>query len=312
MLTIVQRLYLKSQDNPSDGPGSNNIVLCTNDKTYNVRQVSTSNSLFVVQPSHQGENAIAQSGLDAIAQCLSTLEVQLDSSASAISFLSTALPKYTSTGHHGPGNSRSKRELFDHLPMSNRECERDWNDLACFELDGIALLPSDSVKLKVWQAILTNATAHGLDLTESLGPGEVEQILDNDSEWPWDLSNAILDSVLASKSSLEALELDGTKLARSIGLSLLKDRTDDGRRPISAEAFQTSWADLMPEKWRSNADISLLGGSIGRESGGTEITFVTANVTHEGASSAAPTDAKTGAGAKRKWHEKFRAAKKAA
>ena len=67
----------------------------------------------------------------------------------------------------------------------------------------------------------------------------------------------------------------------------------------------------MPEKWRSSADLKALEGLYILENGGEDIKFVESSATDSLAGDAAgPTDAKVTLGAKRKWHEKFRASKK--
>lgn len=197
------------------------------------------------------------------------------------------------------------------MPLSNAECERDWTNAACFELEGVALRPSDSVKLQAWQALLTTAMAQSIDLSTVLSLHDRADMIDSDSERPAELLHAILNSVSIVPSSNLGLEINSTKLVQSIGLSLLKDRTDDGLRSTSTEAFLTSWADLMPERWRGIATINALEGSVRCENNSAEVWLARSGVAQQATSTAIPADARTGAGATRKWHEKFRAAKKA-
>ncbi len=90
---MSESLWLKSAEDPSahtsNQPGPS-AVLCTNDHTYQLRQVQSSNSVFVLQPSEsrRGGNEIPAPSLSAIAQCTATLE--LIPSDAATSFLMTS------------------------------------------------------------------------------------------------------------------------------------------------------------------------------------------------------------------------------
>ncbi len=101
---MPESLCLKSAESPnandqSKQPGLS-AVLCTDDHTFQLRQVQSSNSVFVLQPSesHRDDNKFPASSLLAIAQCTSTLElVPSDSAASFASvsrLLKTSLPPY--------------------------------------------------------------------------------------------------------------------------------------------------------------------------------------------------------------------------
>lgn len=218
---------------------------------------------------------------------------------------------YASTGHFSSKDPISKDELFANVPASNAECERAWQQLACFELEGEALIPSASVKVAVWEAILSAATADGIDLASPLQKNHVQTLCDlNGTEWPRELSLATLRSMAQRSSADEdSLLLDAQSTARTIGHALLKTRADPA--PLAKSSFLSTWSDLLPEKWRSTAQLNLLDGSYRLE--GSEIVFDDgagggANALPTGAK--APAEAKSALGAKRKWHEKFRGAAK--
>lgn len=130
------RLKLKSQEGPSGNVLESQTVLCTPDKTYALRQVSTSNSVYIVRPGTTPNSSLNQTTLDAISQPQSTLELQPATAASAASYIRAALPTYTSTGHTGSTTKVSKQQLFANIPLSDGECEQAWTDLACFEPEG--------------------------------------------------------------------------------------------------------------------------------------------------------------------------------
>ena len=253
--------------------------------------------------------------MEAIAQLHSTLELQPLVNQSAIPYIKAVLPTYTSTGHYGSKEAISKRHLFNNIPLSDSECELAWKDSTCFEMEdsGRALLPSASVKLKVWEAMLTTATAAGIDLTEPLDEEIQSSVSSADGYWPRVLSQALLRSMAGAFAPFGDMKLDETKCARIVGESLLEDRTGAGSPPMSKATFMSTWADLLPEKWRGCTNLKLLEGCCKLGDGGRQITFVEAdNHAGAGADGSAPAEAKSTLGAKRKWHEKFRASKKTA
>ena len=232
--------------------------------------------------------------------------------ASAIPHILAILPTYTSTGHYSSKGAISKEQLFANVPLSDAECEQAWSELSCFEVaeSGDSVIPSASVKLKAWRAMLSTTTATGADLSQPLSAHDRKSLISSDLEVPGELSTALLRSM--STSDTPGFMLDETRCAKFVGDALLKDRTDNVKGSISTLTFKSEWADLLPEKWRGRAELSLLDGHYRLESGGKEIIHVdrSADLTAAGVSGSG--DAKATLGAKRKWHEKFRAAKKSA
>lgn len=230
-------------------------------------------------------------------------------------YIAAALPSYTSTGYYLSKDAISKEELFANIPLSDAECEKGWRELACFELgdEHHCVVPSASVKLKVWEALLATATARNIDLTQALDERSQSAVIDLESDWPEALIRAVLQSMSTNTLLSSEMQLDDKTCATNLGRTLLKDRTDGSNGPLSVIAFKGAWTDLLPEKWRALAEVDLLGGSYVLESGGQNITYVD-NVSGDAAlvNGSAPAETKSTLGAKRKWHEKFRASKKTA
>lgn len=273
-------------------------MLCTKDKTYNLRQVNTSNSLFVTQASDGTQDEPPHPRLQAIAQSQVTLEVLPAKNVSVAERMKTRLPVYASTGHYQSADPISKSKLFEDIPASYAECELAWKELACFELNDEALIPSMSVKLKAWESMLTAANADGLDLTQEMR-GELYLNLRECTEWPADVGDAILASMVRGELR-GAVEVDEIKCATMVGRALL---TDWARDSMPKAAFLKAWADLLPEGWRGNAKLSLLDGWYKLDNGDIMLADETATAPM---GAKAPAEGKSTLGAKRKWHEKFR------
>ena len=101
---MSESLWLKSAESPSANVDSKqpspSAVLCTDDHTYQLRQVQSSNSVFMLQPSEnrRNEDEVPSPSLLAIAQCTATLELILSdnvaSSAMVSRLLKKTLPSY--------------------------------------------------------------------------------------------------------------------------------------------------------------------------------------------------------------------------
>lgn len=280
------------------------MVICTNDRTYNVRQVSTSNTVLVTQSSSGSSDVLRNPGTEAIAQCTSMLELSLAKDVSAVPLMKVALPVYTSAGA-ATGSRVSKQALFDNIPLSDAECEQGWRELCCFQIEDAAFVPSATVIVDCWRTILTTATAAKVDLAAPIGSHHRDALEENDSEWPIELNRAIITHFT---SDPERETLDAEALAKLVGVALLRCFTDEGRKVTGLEDFLTAWADLLPESWRARADVNLLEGYYSSQNGGMRYLRAPTNGTSAAEANAAPES--KGNGAKRKWHEKFRASKK--
>ena len=95
---MPESLCLKSAESPnvhhSEQP-SPSAVLCTDDHTYQLRQVQSSNSIYILQPSEssRGNDRILSQSLLAIAQCTSTLELIPSDTAASLALASQLLKK---------------------------------------------------------------------------------------------------------------------------------------------------------------------------------------------------------------------------
>ena len=95
---VPESVWLKSAESPnvhhSEQP-SPSAVLCTHDRTYQLRQVQSSNSVFILQPSEssRGNDRSPSQSLLAIAQCTSTLELLPSDTAASFALVLQLLKK---------------------------------------------------------------------------------------------------------------------------------------------------------------------------------------------------------------------------
>lgn len=298
-------------------------MICTENQTYSLRQVNTSNSVYLVRPEDGGAagDGFPKPALQAVAQSSFTLELNPVSSkaSNAIPYLRAALPTYSSTGHYLTKQPIPKRELFANISLSERECEAAFNALACFEMQDPrgCFIPSGVAKVRAWKSILEQALAHGIDVTVPLTPAQSSVLVDPSEDWPAELTQSVRDCILGdSRKERDSIH---TKVSISkIGLNLLESSGQGTRTSTPVSDFLSAWADQLPEKWREEVSLELLKNSeidgYVLENGGKDIKFaVSMGAGGTSSSEAPPRPAESKSlGAKRKWHEKFRSSKKPA
>lgn len=101
---MSESLWLKSAETPNANVDSKqpipSAVLCTDDHTFQLRQVQSSNSVYIVRPSESlhEDHEIPSPSLSAIARCTSTLELVTSDTAASFAMVSQllkeSLPQY--------------------------------------------------------------------------------------------------------------------------------------------------------------------------------------------------------------------------
>lgn len=215
----MESLTLKSTSLEADSnsaPSQNHAVLCTDDTTYNLRQVHSSNSVHLIVPKEIKANShvhvAGDLGLAAVAQCATTLEL-IPVSADAISILKAVLPLYNGSSglaEHQiePGDPSTsadkgaKQELFDNMPLSRREFEEAWLDICAFETCGQAWVPSTLDCFGMWKSIVSTAILESVDLVEGFSPNILKDIVIKHENCPEDLFDAVLRRLCKGSSSM--------------------------------------------------------------------------------------------------------------
>lgn len=269
--------------------------------------------MYITQPNDvngNNDDTLPTAGIQAVAESDSTLELlpvppHVNNAKSQIRAL---LPTYSSTGHYQSKDLLSKERLFANVPFSDMECQVAFEYMACFELEDPAgcFIPSAQAKVQAWTTILEYASTFRLDLTIPLSVTEAVNIISDTTDLPKALIKAVRDAVssqeLFSKSTTTIIEEDCVTF---VGLSQLEASTQ-GRGVTLKADFMSAWKDLLPEKWRGTASLTLLKDQYVLE--GSSIAFAGSTADLR----TAPYMAVPAAGTKRKWHDKFRASKKTA
>lgn len=173
-------------------------VLCTKDETYQLRQVHTSNSIFVLQPTSgrdtELDNASSTTGkVTAISRCGATLEL-IPVSAPPKTVLLQSLPLFSDVENLSavdPETPKSKEALLNDTPLSSYEFEKGWIELCAFELGGRTWRPSAPLLLQIWASLMSAVTLKGLDLEQGLPLSALAPAVEEDGH-PLEVLKALL------------------------------------------------------------------------------------------------------------------------
>ncbi|OCL14124.1 hypothetical protein AOQ84DRAFT_371572 [Glonium stellatum] len=281
-------------------------VLCTSNKTFQLRQVQTSNSVFVTQPVYKAQDDdIALPGLAAIATCTATLELH-PVVGSAIPYLKSVLPVYDISEDitNAVGNSQSKSRLFLDIPLSDDECEAGWQELVAFELDSSSFRPSAKTLLQIWQSINAAALAEGISLGSQFLTENLHKAIE-DEGYPPSLLNSLLGGLVAEDESFISAWtcLDAKKCVRWVGKIVLEVK--GGNSGLLTADFLDAWKDCLPEAWREEAELEAIHGSYVLP---TSTTIASKGDLENNEKEPSESSAKTASS--RKWHEKFARARR--
>ena len=204
----------ESSSNPEQS--SPDAVLCTDNQTYHVRQVQSSNSIFILHPSESRGAAqtdlVPLTALSAIAQCAVTLEL-VPSSLSTSTFLQQSIPIYSGpqqiSGTLSQGTS-TKVQILESAPFSSGELDKAWKDLCIFESEGRVWLPRAASLVTVWRSLISAAILRGMTFGDRFPVNTLEVILEEDG-YPTGLLYALIHRL----GSNNANPLDGCKLSFS-------------------------------------------------------------------------------------------------
>ncbi|KAJ4368296.1 hypothetical protein N0V83_006652 [Neocucurbitaria cava] len=297
-LSIKSHAPSAASGTPNEKPAY--AVLCTPNKTFQLRQVQTSNSLFVTQPALEPHgNEIPIPVTCAIASCTATLELH-PSAASAVTLLKDALPVYDIVAGDvdATGNGRSKASVLDDVPLSEGECQTAWLELMAFELEENSYQPSANALSQVWRSINSASLAEGVKLDSQFLTSDITRAVAEDGH-PEGLVEAILArlSKECSESNGAWSCLDRAKTVIFAGKTLLEAKQGDD---FLIASFTDTWEDQLPEAWRKDAQLTALEGLYEFPSETTIRAKGKAAATAGGDNTAASMKPSA-----RKWHEKF-------
>jgi sister chromatid cohesion protein DCC1 len=276
-------------------------VLCTSSRTFQLRQVQTSNCLFITQPALETHgNDMSVPVTRAIASCTATLELH-PSDASAAALLREVLPVYDIVAGDvdATPNGKSMAAVFDDMPLSDGQCQSDWDALIAFAHEGSSYQPSANALLSAWRSINAAALAEGVKLDSQFLTDDVTRAVAEEGHPP-----QLVESILRRLGTDEQEKdgpwscLDRTKTVAFTGKTLLDVKQGADFLTID---LTDNWEDLLPNAWRKDARLGAIEGLYELP---TETTIRAKGAATSGAQAAT---SKSGA---RNWHDKFNKTRK--
>lgn len=274
-------------------------MLCTPDKTFELRQVQTSNLLFVTKPALEAHgNEIPIPVTRAIASCTQTLELH-PYAPSAATLLQEVLPVYELVDGEvdAISNKQNKTAIFNNLPLSDGQCQAGWDEIVAFEHEESSYRPSANALLKVWSSINAAALAEGVKLDKQFLTNDITRAVSEEGH-----ASNLVDALL-SRLSEDGQDVNGpwscldrVKTVAFVGKSLLGAKRSNDY--LIAE-FTDTWENELPEAWRKDAQLSAIEGAYNFP---TDTTIGTKKSTTISKTSGSTTTTKSSTG---KWHEKF-------
>ena len=219
----AESLFLKSAK--SSNSNLANAVLCTDTETYQVRQVQSSNSVFVLQPSEpvsdlSNVEALPTTGLSGIARCTTMLEL-IPANASGTIFLKNNVGAF-----YGPGAERdsegvstegfaskcnSRLEVFADAPLSLQEFNTAWTELCAFEANSKSYIPTPACLSSIWHSMNSAMTLKGLHLENDIYYKDIAGPVEEDG-FPTPLLQAVINRLQSDK----IIPMDGCELSLAI------------------------------------------------------------------------------------------------
>ncbi|KAF2451334.1 hypothetical protein P171DRAFT_492622 [Karstenula rhodostoma CBS 690.94] len=294
----IKSLPPPASNRPSAQPAY--AVLCTPSKSFHIRQVQTSNSVFVTQPTLDAHgNDVPTPTTCAIAACTATLELH-PVDASAVASLEDALPLYDiiSGEVDATHNGKSKAAVFADIPLSNGQCEQGWTEIVAFETSGSSYRPSVNTLRQVWSSINAAALAEGMKLDSQFLGYDLAELV-REEGYPASLAQAVFGHLASAgqDTSGQWSCLDRRKVVSFVGRTLLQAK--QGSAGHSIADFVEEWKDSLPEAWRGDADLMAIDGAYDNP---TSTTIVARG---NAASATAESVLPKATAAKGKWHERF-------
>ena len=287
---VEESLYFKSEPTPvsKNATVPPNAVLCTDDETFEVQQVQSSDSLYILQPvqnttSTHGEYSDT-GGVSVMAECNMILEV-VARPTSAVPYLKRRIPVYDMSQLEarmlGKGNEFSdtgqiidKQELLDNSSSCLKELDKGLVELCVYYTEKYAWRPSEAVLIAAWRSFMSAVTVKGLRINQSLQMSEVADLMMEDGftlsliqAFFQRLAPKIDDAedgkftppfplfIINENSDREATSAYRDNCVPWVGSLLLRTLPLTGD---TVQGFMSRWRDTLPEVWQEHAILELL------------------------------------------------------
>ena len=231
-------------------------VLCTVDQTFEIRQVQSSNILYILHPSqHEVEN---RADLSAIAQCHGLLEL-IPKRSDVVQHLRSKVPVYDA--RYASEKSKDGVTITDVIvdsPFSVTEIHNGLRELCAFEFCGFCWVPTAKDMKDIWLAFMNAMTVEGISIDKELDIHHADSLILEEG-YSASIFKAVLGRVSHGDDHNDRASIDPGKCVTWLGSILLET---DGENSVQKETFVSRWRDHLPEAWRPNVNLDILKVSL--------------------------------------------------
>ncbi|KAI9509500.1 sister chromatid cohesion protein Dcc1 [Russula earlei] len=260
------KLIESSVDDPNlaiKGGPDDDAVLCTPDRTYNIRSVTLSNTVLVVSPS----TSVDVDGGEA--------QVVIQDSLSELLELVPAVPKLHrmnallkehewEEGHEDDesfGKVRRRRFTLDEarteLQASERELAKALKEKHVLIIDGALRPLSPSYLHKILELLLMHLVSLSQP-TDAASVLELTRSLEYEHEVRREVTLQVMRWFGEVDAADELWKMDVGEVVRQVGLGILRRHKSD---PISEEDFMAKWNTAVGDTFVSHTSLKLLVGN---------------------------------------------------
>ncbi|KAH9961376.1 sister chromatid cohesion protein Dcc1 [Russula dissimulans] len=259
---VLTRLTIKG------GP-EDDAVLCTSDRTYNIRSVTLSNSVFVVCPSPD----VGASDKQVVIQDSLNELLELVPAVPKLHRMNVLLKEHEwEEGHEEDDESfsKAKRKRFTlddartAFQTSERELAQALKEKHILIIDGALRPLSPSYLHKILELLLM----HLVSLSQTHDAASVVE-LSRSLEYEHEVRREVVLQVMRwfgeVDTANELWKVDVEKVVRQVGLGILRQRKARAMRfqsdPISEDDFMAKWNTVVGDTFASHTSLKLLTGN---------------------------------------------------
>lgn len=231
------------------------VVLCSRDKTWLVKQKNHSNTVLLMR----GEEAEANK---LVAFARTTFEYETRASHGELNLES--IPIYDGDEVFPRDRSKIKiknmDELLENSACSELECETQWHTLGGCEVNGCLCLLSSGFLSKALHVTLMSVMAENLN-SDSLALAETSQAVSKDMDGSFNpYTREVVKTVLNRFGTLQegSWRLNHAEIAQWYGIQALKKYVS--QRSMALDEFLIRWKALFPPFFPCELDIDMLRG----------------------------------------------------
>ena len=264
----TDNLLIKSSTSTTSNPGQ--LVVCTDDKTWKLRQMNHSNTVLLLDNQNivqhrkldsilSDHNVSSDNNLIGFASC--SYEYELTDSKGSIDI--TKLPRLHGDELRDSTNNVhavqiSVDELLENSPISRQEFFHEWYELGGCEIDGRAYILSPEYITEVLYTLITALISESFNYrTDTVAVDTIHQLSKKQLNFADSIVTTIVQKFTVRSDKPNEVLLDNDKIAKWFGIHVLSERAT---LLLSSKEFLIQWKSSLPAFYNVSLDLHYLRG----------------------------------------------------